>query len=243
MSKAKSGHSSTISRARAYARRHGLRAVAREFYRRYLFSRSPYYVYVCPHTLTAADVPEPRVDGFHAVLVTSNSQAEELARAHEDFRRLDRNAVSGLERGAIACCLYSGQAVASLSWCATTNDARRAIDSIGFPLDAATGGAWTGRVHTFPEYERKGLFRFACALRFDYLNAMGIDKSSTAIAPGNVPSHAMAARLGCNLSAKGEVVRLLRWRWWRTTRVTHGDSEAIGAMVAAVLKDTDSRSR
>jgi len=108
MNQRATGPASLLRRAKAYAHGHGIRGLIREAFRRYAFARSPYYIYVCPHTLTTRDVPVPPIAGFHAAMVTSNARADELARTHEDFRKLDRNASEGLNHGAVACCLYSG---------------------------------------------------------------------------------------------------------------------------------------
>ena len=84
-----------------------------------------------------------------------------------------------------------------------------------------------------PPYEGKGLFGYACAKRFEYLLSLGIDKSAVAVAPGNAPSHAMSARLGCYLAGKGYAVHLLRWRWWQNEQLTPADEKAVREAVAA----------
>lgn len=226
-------------RARAYAKEHGLVALARTAFRTYVYERQPFYVYMCPHALTTQDVPMPQIEHFHAAFVASNDEADELARTHDDLRALDSSARSGLEHGAVALCLYSGGGLANVSWLATNRVARRAIDSIGFPIDSSVHGAWTGRVRTMPLYEGKGLFRYACAKRFEYLLSLGIDRSATSVAPGNTRSHAMSARLGCHLMGKGHVVRLLRWRWWRSGQLTRSDEEAVREAAAAAFARRD----
>ena len=226
-------------RARAYAREHGLVALVRTSFRTYVYERRPLYVYVCPHSLTTQDVPMPQVEHFHAAFVASNDEADELARAHDDFRAIDGRARSGLEHGAVALVLYSGHRLANVSWLATNRVARRAIDAVDYPVDSSVHGAWTGRVRTMPRYEGKGLFLYACARRFEYLLSLGIDVSATSIAPENVVSHAMAARLGCHLAGKGHAVRLLRWRWWRSGQLTLSDKEAVREAVATAFVRRD----
>ncbi len=226
-------------RARAYTKEYGLLALVRTAFVTYVYGRQPFYVYVCPHALTTQDVPMPQIEHFHAAFVASNDEADELARTHDDFRALDSSARSGLEHGAVALCLYSGRSLANVSWLATNSVVRRAMHSIGFAIDTSVHGAWTGRVRTMPHYEGKGLFRYACAKRFEYLLSLGIDKSAVSVAPGNLRSHAMSARLGCHLAGKGHVVRLLRWRWWRSEQLTRSDEEAIREAVAAAFARRD----
>jgi len=226
-------------RARAYAREHGLVALVRTSFHTYVYERRPLYVYVCPHSLTTQDVPMPQVEHFHAAFVASNDEADELARAHDDFRALDGRARSGLEHGAVALVLYSGGRLANVSWLATNRVARRAIDAVDCPVDSSVHGAWTGRVRTMPHYEGKRLFLYACARRFEYLLSLGIDISATSIAPENVRSHAMAARLGCRLAGKGHAVRFLRWRWWRSEQLTPADEKAVRETIATAMADRD----
>ena len=226
-------------RAHTYAKKYGLRALVHTAFRTCVYERQPFYVYVCPHALTTQDVPTPQVEHFHAAFVASNDEADELACTYEDFRTLDSSARSGLEHGAVALCLYSGGSLANVSWLTTNRISRSAIDSIGFPIDSSVHSAWTGRVRTMPDYEGYGLFRYACAKRFEYLLSLGIHKSATSVAAGNTRSHAMSARLGCYLAGKGHVVHLLRWRWWKSAQLTRSDEEAVRQAVAAAFAHRD----
>jgi hypothetical protein len=201
-------------------------------FRTYVFSRWPLYVYVCPHTIVTESMPRPSIDQFEAAFVSSNDQADRLAENHEDFRLLDKMAVRALDRGAVALCLYSGSTLANVSWLATKETSRSAIDSVKFPIDEAFHGAWVGRVRTMPAYEGRGLFRYACVERFKYLLALGIDHSCTSVAESNVRSHAMSASLGCHLAGKGNLLKLLWWQWWQDRPLTQRDEEAVRKMVA-----------
>ncbi|MBN1152312.1 MAG: hypothetical protein JXA58_03800 [Dehalococcoidia bacterium] len=230
---------SIAERAKAYAREHGLLALARVAFRTYVFSRSLFYVYVCPHTVSTAGEPLPSVDNFAAVFVSSNDEADQLAETHEDFRLLDKRARRGLSNGAVALCLYSGSTLVNVSWLATNARAHRAIDSIGLPFDVAIHGAWTGRVRTKPAYEGRGLFRYACAKRFEHVVSRGIDKSCTSVADVSTRSHVMSASLGCHLAGKGHVVRLFWWHWWRSVRLTAADEAAVRQIVEAALANRD----
>jgi len=54
------------------------------------------------------------------MLVSSNSQADELAGEHEDFRLYHINAAQMLDAGTMASCRYIGKEVANICWIATT---------------------------------------------------------------------------------------------------------------------------
>jgi hypothetical protein len=226
---------SIVERAKAYAREHGPLALAHVAFPTYVFSRSLFYIYVCPHTVSSVGEPLPSLDNFAAAFVSSNDEADQLAETHEDFRLLDKRSREGLSNGAVALCLYSGNRLVNVAWLATNEVARRAIDPIGFPTDPAIHGAWTGRVRTVPAYEDKGLFRYSCAKRFNYLLSLGIDKSCTSVAKANAISHVMAASLGCRLAGKGRLVRFLWWKWWRSERLTSADEDAVRQTVEEAL--------
>lgn len=222
-------------RAITYVQERGFLDFVRMVFHTYVFSRSLLYIYVCSHTVSTEGDPHPSVANFEAAFVSSNEEADGLARTHEDFRLLDRTASKGLDCGAVALCLYSGNRLTNVSWLTTTEVARRAIGYAGFAVDPEIHGAWTGRVRTQPSYEGKGLFRYACMKRFEYLLSLGIEKSCVAVARTNTHSHVMAASLGCRIVGKGHLVRLLWWQWWRSDQLTRADEKAVRQMVADAL--------
>jgi len=227
------GTSSLVRRATAHARQHGVLSLLRTAFRRYVFNSRAIYVFMCPHDLTTEGVDKPLVANFRASFVASNDEADELARDYDDFRLFDKRARPALDEGAVALCQYSGRSVVNVAWLATDQPAHAAIDSTGLPFDVATHRAWTGRVNTAPAYEGRGLFRYACARRFEYLLSLGIDESCTCVAEGNARSHVMTASLGCRLVGKGHLVRLLWRTWWHTGTLARADEEAIREAVAS----------
>ncbi len=146
--------------------------------------------------------------------MVSNEEADALARDHEDFRTANPLARRGLENGAVAFCIYVGTELAHTAWLATSREARRTLDRLGYEVRFDEGEAWTGRAYTTPAFRGRGLLTYSCYRRFDYLLQRGCLESRGAVEMRNVVSHHSTMRFDPQIYAIGRQWRVLGRRWW-----------------------------
>ena len=130
-------------------------------------------------------------------IITSNQQAGELvARGFDDFRRSFINARQGLDKGAIAFCVFIGRELAHIGWVALNEEAKNTFDDLPYHVDFSNREACTGGTVTIPKYEGNGLMTYGYFKRFQFLNERGIARSRNVVATSNLVSQKVHAKFG-----------------------------------------------
>ncbi len=185
------------------------------------FRYENYYLY--EHTFKERNEADflPRTQDFTFKIVSSNQQADELAAAGLEFRSNFANARRGLDKGAIAFCVFIGQELAHIGWAALSEEARKLFESLPYygvnfsNKQACTGGTWTN-----PKYRGKGLMTYGYLKRFQFLKEKGIKSSRNAVEAGNIASQKVHAKFGPKIYAKARYLKILWWKYWKETPIT-----------------------
>jgi len=183
--------------------------------RKYLADYRRFRLYEHHHRAWPHGAFLPRLDHLEERFISSNEEADELARAHQDIRGLIANGRRGLASGAVAFCVYSGHEVAHVAWVATSERGRRAVDRLGYAVRFDDGEAWTGAAYTVPAFRGRGLLAYGCYRRFEYLLQRGCAVSRGAVEMSNMASHRATMRFEPRIYAIGRQWRLMGKRWWR----------------------------
>lgn len=184
-------------------------------FRRCIFDYRRFYLYEHRHVVRDSTPFLPSLDAFDEYFVSSNDEADRLARDRQDFRDIVPRARLALERGAVAYCVYTGHELAHVGWLATSAPARRVLDHLGYNVDFESGEGWTGAAFTGVAFRGRGLLSYSCLRRFEYLLDSGVDRSRAAVDMGNAGSHRTTMRFGPRVYATGRQLRLFRWRRWK----------------------------
>ncbi|MFC1902486.1 GNAT family N-acetyltransferase [Chloroflexota bacterium] len=121
----------------------------------------------------------------------------------------------GLDKGAIAFCVFVERELAHIGWVALNEEAKNIFDPLPFRVDfsnreACIGGAWTD-----PKYRGRDLMSYIFLERFQFLRERGILILRCSVNKQNIASHRLHAKLGANMYAQARYLRVLRWQLWR----------------------------
>ncbi len=183
--------------------------------RRYLIRYDQVYLY--KHSLVERDETDflPRIENFSVEIVSSNSQAAELAAKGIDIRQLSTHAEKSLDKGGIAFCILVDNELAHIGWAALTEEAKKTIDDVPYHVDFSNGEACTGGTRTLPKYGRQGLMVYGYFKRLQYLREIGRVASRNAVAIDNIASHRAHARFKPTIYAKGRLLKVLGLQFWK----------------------------
>ncbi|HEY92590.1 MAG TPA: GNAT family N-acetyltransferase [Dehalococcoidia bacterium] len=164
----------------------------------------------------------PRMQDFTFKLVATNQQASELAaNSFEDFRGRFLNSRRGLDKGAIAFCIFHGLELAHIGWVAMTEEAKNTFDTLPYYVNFLDNQACTGGTITVPKYRGKGLMTYGYFKRFEYLRKHGITTSRNAVNAGNVASQKVHAKFGPIIYARARYIKILWWKFWKEVPIEH----------------------
>jgi hypothetical protein len=135
----------------------------------------------------------PKIKDFTFRIISSNEQADELATDGIDIRAYSSKSRQGLDKGAIAFCIFIGREL---------------------------GEACTGGTVTLPKYRGNGLMAYGYFQRFRFLRERGIVVSRNAVAKNNVISQRVHAKFNPEVHAKGYYLKILWWKFWKEVSIT-----------------------
>ena len=115
----------------------------------------------------------PKIQDFTFKIVSTNQQADELATEGIDFRSNFINARRGLDKGALAFCIFVERELAHIGWVAMTEEAKNTFDSLPYQVDFSNKEACTGGTVTIPKYGGKGLMVYGYFKRLQFLKERG----------------------------------------------------------------------
>ena len=133
----------------------------------------------------------------------------------DDFRSDIISARQGLDKGAIAFCVFVERELAHIGWVAMNEEAQYTFDPLPFKVDfsnreACTGGAWTN-----PKYRGRGLMSYTFLKRIQFLRERGILILRCSVNKKNIAPQKLHARLGANMYAEASYLKVLRWQLWK----------------------------
>ncbi len=188
------------------------------FVRYCLFDYRSYYLYTEP-VGPYADLNEadflPRVDGFTAMIVSSNEEADELEACGLTFRAQIRNARRSLDSGAAASCLFVDKKLAHIGWAAFTREGQKSIGNPPFSVDYSNHEACSGGSWTHPEYRRLGLQRYSRLVLLRFMLQKGIRIKRAATAKNNPAAEEIRREYPLGLWGEGRYLRVLWWKSWK----------------------------
>jgi hypothetical protein len=212
------------TRAQTVLREEGLTTTLRKvfnFFKRFMFRYEKVYLY--QHSLIEREETDflPRTNNFTVEIVSSNSQAAELAARGIDIHQLSTHAEKSLNKGGIAFCILVDSELAHIGWVALTEEAKNTIDDIPYHVDFPNGEACTGGTRTLPKYGRQGLMVYGYFKRLQYLREIGRVASRNAVAIDNIASHKAHARFKPKIYARGRLLKILGLQFWKQTSLDH----------------------
>jgi len=183
------------------------------FLTQYIFNYEHCYLY--NHTLEERDESkfQPKIRNFTFHIISSNKEANLLAKHGEDFREYIYGARQALDKGAIAFCVFVGGEFAHIGWVALTEEAKRTFDVIPYRVDFANKEACTGGTLTLPNFGGKGLMKYCYFKRFQFLQENGIKISRNAVKANNSISRRVHAKFNPRIYGEVRFVRLLKWKF------------------------------
>jgi hypothetical protein len=183
-----------------------------QFFRNYLFRISNYYIY--EHTIKERDEADflPKIQSFDFHMVSSNREADALARHGVDIRDYFPTARRTLDRGGVAFCIFISGEFAHGGWVALSEDAKKTFDGVPYPVDFSNNEACTGGTLTLPKFRGKGLMKYCYFKRFEFLRQKGIKISRNAVRADNIISQRVHAKFDPSRH-KVRCVRLLKWKF------------------------------
>jgi len=179
--------------------------------------------YLYKHTLKERIEADfmPRIRDFTLKVVSTNKQADQMsANGFEDFRQQFINARRGLDKGAIAFCVYVGSELAHIGWAAMSEEAKNTFDGLPYHVDFSDKEACTGGTVTIPKYRGKGLMTYGYFKRFQFLRQKGIVATRNAVNTNNIASHRAMAKFSPDMYARARYLKVLWWKSWRETQLT-----------------------
>jgi len=159
---------------------------------------------------------KPDIAGLVMMLVSSNSQADELAGEHEDFRLYHINAAQMLDAGVMASCIYIGKEIANICWIATTEAAKKTMTDIPYQVDFSNKECCFGNSYTIPQYRRIGLRRYGTRMRYRIIKNMGMETMRHPVNTKNmVGLIASDSKAGQQVYARAYRVNILGLKYWK----------------------------
>ncbi|MFC1847904.1 hypothetical protein ACFLXV_01140 [Chloroflexota bacterium] len=189
-----------------------------DYVRRRLFTYGKYYLY--EHSLGERNEADflPKTSDFTFEVVRSNADADELAAAVGcDFRRRFIGARKGLDKGAIAFCIFSGGEIAHIGSVALTEEAKRTFDYLPYEVDFTNKVACTGGTETCPAHRGKGFMVYGYFKRFQFLAEQGMVASRNAVAVDNIASQKGHAKFNPRIYARARYLKLFGREFWKET--------------------------
>jgi hypothetical protein len=186
----------------------------------HLFHHGNYYLY--KHDIKERSEFEfmPKIKNFTFRIISSNEQAAELAADNVDICSLSLNTRRGLDKGAVAFCVFVGRELAHIGWVAMTREAKNTFDPLPYHVDFSNGEACTGGTVTLPKYRGNGLMAYGYFQRFRFLRERGILISRNAVARNNVISQRVHAKFNPEIHAKASYLKILLWKYWKEVPIT-----------------------
>ena len=162
----------------------------------------------------------PKIQNFTFKIVSTNQQADELAAEGLDFSSEITRARKGLDKGAVAFCIFIEGELAHIGWVSMTEESRNACDSLPYQVNFSNKEACTGGTWTHPKYRGKGLMAYGYFKRFQFLREIGIRVSRNAVATSNIASQKAHAKFDPKIYAKARYLKILWWKFWKETPLT-----------------------
>ena len=203
-------------RARYILRHEGWRAFLNQgfsFVTNRFLSCGTYYLYEKELTPGSIEIEvSPRVD-CTARVISSLDEFHELLREGYDVKAM--SFTPALEKGALAFCIFVGQALASVTWVALSEEAKEHVDYLPFKVNFQAGEVCSGASYTDPTYRAKGLLAYTYSHIFPHLAGKGIRKDKFSIAVDNTASQKAHARFSPLITGRGRYLRILWWHSWK----------------------------
>ena len=168
--------------------------------------------YLYEHTVEERNEADflPRLENVTMKVVRTREEADELKAATGiDLLRRFVNSRRGLEKGAIAFCLFVGGEIAHIGWVALSEEAKQGVDTFPYRVDFANGEACTGATETVPEFRGKGLMAYGYFKRLEFLRQQGFTLSRNAVTVDNIASQRAHAKFGPRIYAELRCLRVL----------------------------------
>ena len=209
-----------LERVRSIIQTEGIPALfkrAAVFITDHCFQYGKFYIY--QHSVRERNESDflPRIEDFTFHIVTSNEQADELARSGFECRTYSVYSRKRLDKGAIAFCFFAGKELAHIGWVALSKEAKNTFDPHPYRVDFANGEACTGGSLTIPKFERRGLMRFGYYKRLEYLRQLGMKRSVNVVNINNIASQKAQAVFKPEIRARAFYLKILWWQVWSET--------------------------
>jgi hypothetical protein len=183
----------------------------------WLFRHEIYYMYmnVFPE-INEVDVV-PNEENVSVYFVSSNNEADELAKKLPDFRAYSIYSAKRLDKGAIACCLYVREEFAHVGWIALNRESQEFITPYPYSVDFENKEACTGGAYTVSRFQGKGLYRYGHYRRLKYLRNKGIETIWDIVDSSNTAVLKVKVEFSQKKYAKARFTKIFGLKFWNKT--------------------------
>ena len=157
----------------------------------------------------------PRIDEFTLKIVSTSEEADEMRADGVDFRFWPLNYRDGLDKGAIAFCVFVGGELANIGWIYMTEKAKECMEQSRHKVDFQNGEVCEGGLVTNPKYRGMGLATYIYFKRNQFCRDTGKTIVRSAVVTDNIAPHRMMAKFDTKIYAEGRQLRVLWWHSWK----------------------------
>lgn len=187
----------------------------------WLFQYGSYYLYELRPQIANRPEFTPANQDLTCKIIRSNEEADELAATIDsDFRQRFAKARKGLDKGAIAFCVFTEREIASIGWVALNEEAKDSLCPLPLKVGFSNKEAFIGNLQTTPKYRRKHLAAHGALARLQFLKEKGTTVARFAVATGNVAAQGHVTKLGAETYARACYLKFLWWKSWKERPVS-----------------------
>jgi len=192
-------------------------AVIKRGLRHVFYSKEYYYIY------------EKDLREYLDVRLNPNIECEfKIVSNFDDFNELVKQKYNfdidsikpKLKTGAIGFCIFVEKTLASITWVAQNEKAKKLIDILPFAVDYTAGEVCSGGSYTDPKYRGNGLLKYDYSYIFKYLKDHGCTKDKFTVNMNNIPSNTAMSKFQPKIIGEGCNLKVLLWKKW--TQKTSG---------------------
>lgn len=184
----------------------------------YFFQHKAYYLYRTDLEIIS-DRSEaefmPKIKNFTLKIIGNGLSINELPDDIQEAWPHTINARQRLDKGAIAFCLFIGGELAHISWVATTEEAKRTIDSLPYRVDFSNKEACIADVVTKSRYRGAGISSYVSFMVKKFLKTRGVVALRFVIATDNIAPQRSHAKFTPELQARVSYWKVLCWQFWK----------------------------
>ena len=162
----------------------------------------------------------PKVEDYHACIISTNKEADELLSQGYTFGAYELNLRSTLDKGARTCAIFIDKEFAHMITKTDNARGKDAVDSRPFHVDFDKGDIVGGKAFTVPKFRRLGLRKYSLYMMRKDDQERGYRNAYATITMSNLPSLKYAAQNPYNkIISKCRYIKILCFKYFKETKL------------------------